>query len=98
MLHLTHAIDRATGFVFVPAAEAQEAPPDTIDASTASQAEKPNPYALFTSAARPLPGLRSNIQDVQERWIDAKEEWDAYENAQWRQEGESMRDSMQDNH
>lgn len=32
----------------------------------------------------------SDIRDVQERWIDAKDEWDAYEKMQWRREGEMV--------
>ena len=30
--------------------------------------------------------------DVQERWVDAGEEWDAFEKVQWRKEGEAVRD------
>jgi hypothetical protein len=29
---------------------------------------------------------------VQERWIDARAEWDAFENDQWRKEGELVRE------
>lgn len=28
------------------------------------------------------------MRDVQERWIDAREEWDAWEKKEWRREGE----------
>jgi GPN-loop GTPase len=96
MLHLMHAIDRATGYVFIPAAQSQAPPPDALPAAPeTSQSDQPNPYALFSSAAAPLPGVRSDVRDVQERWIDAKEEWDAYEKTQWRKEGETIRQQQQ---
>jgi hypothetical protein len=40
-----------------------------------------------------MPGFHSNIQDVQERWIDAREEFDAFEKKKWREEGEAARDA-----
>ncbi|KAF7318838.1 GPN-loop GTPase 2 [Mycena chlorophos] len=88
MLHLTRAIDRATGYVFVPAADAKM-PEGTVDTSTGAGSTRPNAFGLFTSAIGELTG---NVRDVQERWIDAKEEWDAYEKVQWRKEGEAVRD------
>ncbi|KAJ7639769.1 hypothetical protein DFH06DRAFT_1217812 [Mycena polygramma] len=91
MLHLTRAIDRATGYVFVPPPESN-APPGTVDASDASSAARPNSYALFSSAIGPMHGPADDIRDVQERWVDAKEEWDEYEKVQWRREGEKVRD------
>lgn len=57
-------------------------------------APKPNTYALFSTAAGPLKGKGSDVRDVQERWVDAKEEWDAYEKVQWRKEGETLRDEV----
>ena len=91
MLHLMRSIDRATGYVYVPPSDANP-PPDTIIDPNASRSEKPNMYALFTTAAGELSGPRSDVRDVQERWIDAKDEWDAFERKQWRQEGEAVRD------
>ncbi|TFK32686.1 hypothetical protein BDQ12DRAFT_728428 [Crucibulum laeve] len=91
MLNLTRAIDRATGYVFVPPPESQ-VPPEAIDKSKAPPAVRPNTYALFSSAAGPLKGPGSDIRDIQERWIDAKEEYDAFEKRQWRKEGEMVRD------
>jgi hypothetical protein len=38
-----------------------------------------------------MKGTRSDVRDVQERWIDAQEEWDAFEKRQWRNEGELVR-------
>ncbi|KAI5994544.1 hypothetical protein F5J12DRAFT_785744, partial [Pisolithus orientalis] len=84
MLHLARAIDRATGYIFVPPREAP-APEGTIDSSADSASARPNAFSLFSTAARPLPG---DVQDVQERWIDAREEYDAYEKKEWRREGE----------
>ncbi|KAF8056618.1 hypothetical protein FPV67DRAFT_644797 [Lyophyllum atratum] len=91
MINLTRAIDRATGYVFVPPS-GSDAPPGTIDQTTAPPAARPNTYALFSTAAGALKGTRSDVREVQERWIDAKEEWDAYEKVQWRKEGELVRE------
>ncbi|KAF8067492.1 hypothetical protein FPV67DRAFT_1763943 [Lyophyllum atratum] len=91
MINLTRAIDRATGYVFVPPS-GSDAPPGTIDQTTAPAAARPNTYALFSTAAGALKGTRSDVREVQERWIDAKEEWDAYEKVQWRKEGELVRE------
>ncbi|KAJ7829408.1 hypothetical protein B0H14DRAFT_3110417 [Mycena olivaceomarginata] len=72
MLHLTRAIDRATGYVFVP-------PP--------SSAVPPG------TRRRPMrAGPADDVRDVQERWIDGKEAWDAWEKREWRREGEAVRD------
>lgn len=90
MLNLMRAIDRATGYVFVPP-PGSKAPPGTIDDTKAPAASRPNTYALFSSAAGPMHGPRSDVRDVQERWIDAKDEYDAYEKVQWRREGEVVR-------
>ena len=79
MLNLVRAIDRATGYVFAPPA-------------AAAAADAPNAHALLSSAMGPrLVGLRSDVRDVQERWVDARKEWDAYERVQWRREGEALR-------
>ncbi|KAF7293051.1 GPN-loop GTPase 2 [Mycena indigotica] len=91
MLNLTRAIDRATGYVFVPAADSKM-PEGTIDTSSTSGSTRPNAFGLFTSAIGERHGSSNDVRDVQERWIDAKEEWDAYEKVQWRKEGETLRD------
>ena len=88
MLHLSRAIDRATGYIFVPPKDAP-APQGTIDSSSAPASTRPNLYPLFTTATGPMAG---NVKDVQERWIDAKEEYDAFEKREWRREGELLRD------
>ncbi|KAF8270124.1 cytoplasmic protein [Lactarius quietus] len=85
MLNLTRAIDRATGYVFVPPPNADAPDP------AAPGSERPNAHALLSSAMGPRVGMRSEARDVQERWVDAREEWDAYERAQWRREGEALR-------
>ena len=90
MLNLTRAIDRATGYVFVPPLEvpSEAHAPDAAAPGSA----RPNAHALLSSAMGPrVVGLRSEVRDVQERWVDAREEWDAYERAQWRREGEALR-------
>jgi hypothetical protein len=91
MLNLMHVIDRATGYVFVPSQESG-VPEGTIDETGAPGAVRPNMYALFSSAAGAIKGVRSDVRDVQERWIDAREQWDAYEKKQWRREGELLRE------
>lgn len=90
MLNLTRAIDRATGYVFVPQAGAQM-PEGALGNPSAASSARPNAYALMSSAMGPRVGLRGDARDVQERWVDAREEWDAYEKAQWRREGDALR-------
>jgi hypothetical protein len=46
-------------------------------------------YALFSSTAEEMKGLRNHVRYVQEQWIDTKEEWDAFERREWRKEGEA---------
>ncbi|KAJ3768385.1 hypothetical protein FB446DRAFT_751797 [Lentinula raphanica] len=116
MLHLTHAIDRATGYVFVPrpskTSSKNPQPEGTIDESHKPLSAQPNEYSLFSSAAGPLKntlesalsnsagtkyaGVKDtyDIRDVQERWLDAKDAWDAYEKREWRKEGEMIRDEV----
>ena len=86
MLHLTRAIDKATGCVFVPPSTAK-VPDGADDGSLFPSTQRPNEYGLVSSAMGVLRGPRSDPRDVQERWIDAREEWDAWEKAQWRKEG-----------
>ncbi|KAF5318621.1 hypothetical protein D9619_010979 [Psilocybe cf. subviscida] len=92
MLNLTRVIDRATGYVFVPPAESNQ-PPDTIEAHTEAPSVRPNTYALFSSAIGTMKGPGSDVRDVQERWVDAKEAYDAFEKREWRKEGEMARDA-----
>ncbi|KAG8730848.1 hypothetical protein FRC11_005652 [Ceratobasidium sp. 423] len=80
MLHLMHTIDRVLGYVFV------QAPQSNGRAPQAKGTLRPNQDALFTSAMGTLPG--HSIQDIQERWIDSREEYDAWESREWRKEGE----------
>ncbi|KAG8216925.1 hypothetical protein J3R82DRAFT_7201 [Butyriboletus roseoflavus] len=88
MLHLSRAVDRATGYIFVPPKDTP-APNGTIDSNSAPASARPNLYPLFATAAGPMAG---NVRDIQERWIDAKEEYDAFEKREWRREGELLRD------
>ena len=91
MLNLTRVIDRATGYVFVPPAGAQM-PEGAVGDPSAATSAQPNVRGLMSSAMGPRPfGLRSDVRDVQERWVDAREEWDAHEEVQWRREGEALR-------
>ncbi|KAF7797362.1 hypothetical protein EIP86_008557 [Pleurotus ostreatoroseus] len=86
MLHLMRAVDKATGCIFVPPPDAK-VPEGAIDTSKAPPSERPNAYGLFTSAMGDARGPRSDPRDVQERWVDAREEYDAWEKVQWRREG-----------
>ncbi|KAH9988176.1 hypothetical protein BJV77DRAFT_1061471 [Russula vinacea] len=91
--NLTRAIDRATGYVFVPAAGTATAqlPEGAVHDPSAASSAQPNVHALLSSAMGPrVVGLRSDVRDVQERWVDAREEWDAHERALWRREGEAL--------
>jgi hypothetical protein len=78
MLRLMRIIDRATGCTFVPAPDRTA---DTLSGEGAElpRTQRPNIYSLFTSAAGPIEGTRSSVRDVQERWLEAKDEWDEHE-------------------
>jgi len=91
MIHLTRAIDRATGYVFVPPAPTEPQPRVMNDPNEPSSI-RPNSYSLFSSAAGPMQGTRSDVRDVQERWLDSREEWDAWEKVQWRKEGQLVQE------
>jgi len=93
MLNLTRVIDRATGYVFIPAPDAQP-PPDAINQMDNAPDLRPNAHGLFSSAAGPLKGPLSDVRDVQERWIDERDTYDAHEKRQWRKEGETIRDRL----
>lgn len=91
MLHLTRAIDKATGYVFVPPASAP-APPGVVETSDEAASTRPNAFSLLSTAAGPMHGPRSDVRDVQERWMDAREEYDAWEKEQWRREGQLVQE------
>ena len=91
MLHLTRAIDKATGYVFVPPSNAPP-PPGTIETPDGAASTRPNAFSLLSTAAGPMHGPRSDIRDVQERWMDAREEYDAWESVQWRREGQLVQE------
>lgn len=95
MLHLTRVIDRATGSVFVPPTTSP-APEGALNPTNAPPSQRPNTYSLFSSALGEIKGPGSNARDVQERWIDAREEWDAFEKRQWRKEGEMAMSEAQE--
>lgn len=91
MLHLTRAIDKATGYVFVPPSTAP-APPGAVETSEGAASIRPNAFSLLSTAAGPMHGPRSDVRDVQERWIDAREEYDTWERTQWRREGQLVQE------
>lgn len=91
MLHLTRIIDKATGCVFVPPPTAP-LPKGAVNNAGASPTQRPNAWGLMSSAMGIVKGPRSDVRDVQERWIDAKEDWDVYEKVQWRREGQLVKE------
>ncbi|KAF9445606.1 cytoplasmic protein [Macrolepiota fuliginosa MF-IS2] len=91
MLNLTRAIDRATGYVFIPPPDSKP-PPDVVDQMDVAPDLRANAYGLFSTAIGPMKGPLSDVRDVQERWIDERETYDAFEKVQWRKEGEALRD------
>ena len=91
MLHLTRAIDKATGYVFVPPSNAPT-PPGSVEISDGAASTRPNVLSLLSTAAGPMHGPRGDVRDVQERWIDAREEYDVWESAQWRREGQLVQE------
>ncbi|KAF9527634.1 cytoplasmic protein [Crepidotus variabilis] len=94
MLNLSRAIDRATGYVFLPP-ETTSGPPGTVNVATnTAQSARPNTYALFTSAAGPLKGHGSDVRDVQERWVDEREVYDEYEKEKWKSESGMTPDDL----
>jgi hypothetical protein len=92
MLRLMRIVDRATGCIFVPG------PNRTTDGLSGEGAElprtqRPNIYNLFTSAAGPIGGTRSDVRDVQERWLEAKDEWDEYEKETRKKEIQKLKEN-----
>ena len=86
MLHLMRAVDKATGCIFVPSSSSS-VPEGVVDEREKPGTIRPNAFGLFASAMGAPKGPMSDPRDVQERWVDAREEWDAWENAKWRREG-----------
>ncbi|GJJ10682.1 hypothetical protein Clacol_004909 [Clathrus columnatus] len=90
MLHLSRVIDKATGAVYIPPSNQPVPDNATFNPTNAPSSKRPNTYSLFSSAAGPMKGPYSDARGVQERWIDAREEYDAFERRQWRKEGEAV--------
>lgn len=72
MMKLLRQLDKATGYIYVPNSSTSE----------------PNVYGLFSTAQSQNQGYLGDVDDVQERWIDNKEMWDAREKEEWAKEGE----------
>ncbi|KAF9049546.1 hypothetical protein BDZ89DRAFT_1006380 [Hymenopellis radicata] len=88
MMHLTRTIDRVTGYIFVPPPTAP-LPPDAAEHQhNVPASARPNTFGLFSSATSSVGGY--DVRDVQERWIDAKDEYDKWEKEQWRKEAEAL--------
>lgn len=90
MVHLMRMVDRALGYAFVSS--------EPLDPETASlpKTRVPNTGALFSSASSIIPDA-PKVQDVQERWVDHREGWDAWEKAEWRREGQIVKAQAQQN-
>jgi hypothetical protein len=76
MLRLMRVVDRATGCIYVPPANA---PVQASNGAELPNTRRPNIYSLFSTAAGSIGGVRSDVRDVQERWLEAKDEWDIHE-------------------
>lgn len=82
MMRLQRVLDKATGYVYVdrqgqtdPGADASSAEETTGDRrGTAASAA-----ALFGVADRGIPTGWGSAADVQERWVDNREDWEAFE-------------------
>jgi hypothetical protein len=79
MLKLVRLIDKVTGYIFIPSS------------SGGSSTTTPNTDALFSSAMGALPPDLGSIADVQERWVDHRQDWDEWEREEWKKEGEERR-------
>lgn len=93
MLHLMRVVDRAVGCIFVPPKDASH-PPGTLDEGTKNASERANEAALWSSAMGELGGPLSDVQDVQERWIDERETYDAFEKELWKKEAEKAKQTL----
>ncbi|KAG8961962.1 hypothetical protein FRC03_004780 [Tulasnella sp. 419] len=76
MLNLMRVVDRALGYAFVVPGPEQEK----------DSTSKPNTHALFSSTMSAIPNAPS-IGDIQERWIDQRDQYDEWEMGEWRREG-----------
>ncbi|SRR5258708_25288548 len=83
MVHLMRAIDRALGYAFVADVDDTSA---TISPTGAPRTKVDNRKALFSSAASVFPDA-PKVQDIQERWVDYRDEYDEWETGEWRREG-----------
>nr|ASF90269.1 hypothetical protein SPAR03058 [Bartheletia paradoxa] len=83
MTRLLRTLDKATGYVYAPSTPIG-APP-----------APPQARSLFSAAARTAgPGNAvgfGEVGDVQERWVDHPEVYDAWDKKVWREEGEEVR-------
>jgi len=87
MVHLMRTIDRALGYAFVANNVDDTSASATISPSTGMPRDKvDNKNALFSSAASIFPDA-PKIQDIQERWVDYRDEYDEWETGEWRKEG-----------
>ncbi|THH26377.1 hypothetical protein EUX98_g7810 [Antrodiella citrinella] len=84
---------KATGCVFVPSTSTL-LPEGAVNDPNAPPTQRPNAWGLMSSAMGSIKGPRSDIRDVQERWVDAREDWDAYEKVQWRREGQLVKEEV----
>ncbi|RXK36719.1 cytoplasmic protein [Tremella mesenterica] len=53
-----------------------------------SDTEVPDPNGMLSTAAGPMPAYLGDVDDVQERWVDRKEEYDEAEREEWAMEAE----------
>ena len=84
MLQLLRLLDKAIGYAYIPPKGAHVQPVDEdededeiiVDPSDAATGVTPSQH--MGHALQGLTGL-SGVMDVQERWVDNREAWDAFE-------------------
>ncbi len=90
MLHLTHAIDRARLHLRPIVLGNPCRCKSTLKASAGRSAQTNMRCSQPPRAPYRVP--EATRTDVRERWVDAREEYDALESREWRKEGEAIRD------
>ncbi|EDR05863.1 uncharacterized protein LACBIDRAFT_302442 [Laccaria bicolor S238N-H82] len=83
MINLTCVINRATRYSYITPPSSNP-PHGTLNDTAAPPSICANTSALFSSAVGEMKGIRSDVRDIQERWLDAFER-------EWRKEGEAGR-------
>lgn len=82
MLRLQRVLDKATGYVYVEKEESSTKEPKASAQTTKEGSKRgtaASAGALFTVADRGVPLGWGSAADVQERWVDHRDEWHDFE-------------------